>query len=399
MDQESDQEGMRIIGGDEPDDDSGLPHWTEPGTGKVPRLTGDGGADADLAAWSALGDDGPRWSDDVEQVAPLVEADPAPVADITIGSGGVEDDFFGYDDGRAATDQRRTEAAAEPRRSASNPARAAGAPGKGASDLLPRIGTGIVLGAIAALCLFLSDGVTLLLIAAILGVAASEFFVSLRRVGYQPATLLGLVASVSLPLGVWWRGESAIGVVLFLTILFGALWYLLGVGTERPVPNLGVTLLGVVYIGVLGSFAALLLDGPEGTGTLLTAILLAVAYDVGGFFVGSAIGRSPLSDASPNKTVEGLLGGIVATVVVGVVIGLLGVGPFDVQFDVFDAFIVGLGAALVAPIGDLAESLMKRDLGLKDMGSILPGHGGLLDRFDALLFVLPTVYYVLRILA
>ena len=110
------------------------------------------------------------------------------------------------------------------------------------------------------------------------------------------------------------------GVVLFLTIVFGALVVLLGCQHERPVPNLGVTVLGVVYIGVLGSFAALLLDSNDGIGLFLTAVVLAVGYDVGGYFVGRAIGRSPLSEASPNKTVEGLLGGMIATVAVGLVV-------------------------------------------------------------------------------
>jgi phosphatidate cytidylyltransferase len=188
--------------------------------------------------------------------------------------------------------------------------------------------------------------------------------------------------------------------VLFLTVVFGVLWYLLGVGTERPVPNLGVTLLGVVYIGLLGSFASLLLESDDGVGLLLAAILLGVGYDVGGYFVGRNMGRSPLTDASPNKTVEGLIGGMLTTVGVSVLISVVGVGPFDGDtFGLVDAVLVGVAAAVMAPIGDLAESLMKRDLGLKDMGTILPGHGGVLDRFDAMLFVLPTTYYMVRLLA
>jgi phosphatidate cytidylyltransferase len=150
-----------------------------------------------------------------------------------------------------------------------------------------------------------------------------------------------------------------------------------------------------------------MLDSSEGLGLLLTAIVLAVAYDVGGYFVGRAVGRSPLSDASPNKTVEGLLGGMAATIAVGIaVVGIVGIDPFNAdlaflghEFGTVDAALVAVAAAVVAPIGDLAESLMKRDLGIKDMGSVLPGHGGVLDRFDALLFVLPTVYFMVRLLA
>ena len=316
----------------------------------------------------------------------------------------MEDDFFTYD--AAPAERPRQMADAAPRRSQQT------RPGdddgdSGGSDLLARLATGAIMAGVAVLCLIIGKAVTLLLIAAVLGLAASEFYVSLRRVGYQPATLLGLTATVAMPLAVYWRGEQAIGVVLVVTIIFGALWYLLGISSERPVPNLGVTVLGVVYIGVLGSYGAVMLDSSEGLGLLLTAIVLAVAYDVGGYFVGRAVGRSPLSDASPNKTVEGLLGGMAATIAVGIaVVGIVGIDPFNAdlaflghEFGTVDAALVAVAAAVVAPIGDLAESLMKRDLGIKDMGSVLPGHGGVLDRFDALLFVLPTVYFMVRLLA
>jgi len=364
---ESDPDGQPVMG----DEDHGLPHWTEPGTGQVPRLAAAG--DDDLAAWSSLTNSGPRWADD-----PEVPFDPpprpAPTPQVPIGGGSVEDDFFTYDTPSSSERQRPTQTREEKARES----------GASSSDLIPRILTAAFLGGVAVLCLLLGKGITLLLIAGVLGLAASEFFVSLRRVGYQPATLLGLTSVVAMPLGVYWRGEAAVGVT-----------------SERPVPNIGVTLMGVVYIGVLGSFAAVLLDTPDGLGLVLTAVVLAIGYDVGGYFVGRAIGRSPLSDISPNKTVEGLLGGMVATVAVAFVgVGIVGIEPFTGQpFGTTDAVLVGVAAAFVAPIGDLAESLIKRDLGIKDMGSILPGHGGILDRFDALLFVLPTVYLMVRVLA
>ncbi|MFV2039259.1 MAG: phosphatidate cytidylyltransferase [Acidimicrobiales bacterium] len=387
---ENEQEGKGIVGDAE---NHGLPHWTEPGTGEVPKLTGQG--DEDMAAWSSLTNSGPRWADDPEvPAAAPPPRQPAPSPDVSIGGGSVEDEFFAYDtDPRAARGRRE---------SPDTPERPINGGAKSPNDLVQRVATAAILAGVAVLAMLISPGVTLLLVAAVLGLAASEFFVSLRRVGYQPATLLGLAATVGLPLAVYWRGEAAIGLVLVVTMVFGVLWYLAQVATERPVPNLGVTMLGVVYIGVMGSYAALILDfSDDGIGLLLTAIVLAVGYDVGGYFVGRAIGRSPLSEISPNKTVEGLLGGMITTVTVAfVVVGLIGIDPFGgTPFGTVDAVLVGVAAAIAAPIGDLAESLMKRDLGLKDMGTILPGHGGILDRFDALLFVLPTVYFTVRVLA
>jgi phosphatidate cytidylyltransferase len=162
--------------------------------------------------------------------------------------------------------------------------------------------------------------------------------------------------------------------------------------------NVGVTVFGAVYVGLLGSFGALMLArwGDDGIGVLLGAVIATVSYDVGGLLVGRTAGKSKLTGVSPNKTVEGLFGGMIATVVVTVVVvGAIGIAPWD---GVRDAFVLGVAAAIAAPLGDLCESMIKRDLGVKDMGSILPGHGGLLDRFDALLFVLPVTYEVARLL-
>jgi phosphatidate cytidylyltransferase len=187
--------------------------------------------------------------------------------------------------------------------------------------------------------------------------------------------------------------------VLFLTTAVCLLWYLVGAAHEAPVMNIGVTLLGVLWVGLFGSFAALMLALPAaggmddpGTGILLAAIVGTVGYDVGGLFIGKNAGRQPLSAASPNKTVEGLIGGCAMALVV-VAVGSVrpGFGPID-SFP--EGIVVGLAVALSAPLGDLCQSLVKRDLGVKDMGALLPGHGGLLDRFDSLLFVLPTVYLV-----
>ncbi|HEY7938385.1 MAG TPA: CDP-archaeol synthase, partial [Acidimicrobiales bacterium] len=96
--------------------------------------------------------------------------------------------------------------------------------------------------------------------------------------------------------------------------------------------------------------------------------------------------------ASPNKTVEGLLGGTFLALVTGLLVGLVGLGAFHTPAN---GVLLALIVSVFGPLGDFCESVVKRDLGLKDMGSVLPGHGGLLDRFDALLFVLPAAYYAI----
>jgi phosphatidate cytidylyltransferase len=105
------------------------------------------------------------------------------------------------------------------------------------------------------------------------------------------------------------------------------------------------------------------------------------------------MGSTPLSAASPNKTQEGLIGGVLSAIVATVVIvGFFGVSP--IGDSIAKTIVFAVLCAIAAPLGDLSESFIKRDLKVKDMGSVLPGHGGVLDRFDALLFVLPTAYFV-----
>ncbi|HMQ26132.1 MAG TPA: phosphatidate cytidylyltransferase [Acidimicrobiales bacterium] len=268
--------------------------------------------------------------------------------------------------------------------------------GTGAGRDLPTaigVGVGLFVGYVV-LCFIGTAAVTLLAVVVIV-MAAIEFFNAVRRVGYHPAVLPGLVASASLVLAMHWKQGDGFLMVTFLTIVVLMLWYVLGLQHERAVANIGITLFGVMWIGGLGSFAGLLLALPDGIGVLTGAIIATVAYDVGAYFVGRQFGKTPLSPSSPNKTIEGLVGGGAAAIVLSVL--LLGIVPGLFPWSVGDAFFLGLAVAIVAPLGDLCESMLKRDLGLKDMGSILPGHGGLLDRFDALLFVLPVTYFVYRL--
>jgi phosphatidate cytidylyltransferase len=196
--------------------------------------------------------------------------------------------------------------------------------------------------------------------------------------------------------------------VLFLTLVASMAWYLFGAGKGRPVANMAITLFGVFYIAALGSFGALILRaGPwanqapgadlvvQGVAYFIVIALGTTMYDAVGYLAGSRIGKTPLSAASPNKTLEGLAAGMAASFLTVVIFG--GFLHIGLQ-SVVQAALLGLVIALVAPVGDLFESLVKRDLGVKDMGSVLPSHGGLLDRLDAYLFTLPAAYYTLRVL-
>lgn len=412
-----------------------LPDWTAPPTGEVPAvILADIDAEDDAAEqerWSSFASSAPRWRDahddwdDADVAAELAEAE-STLGALDTRERMTQEEFLTFDDlevpaappappsGSAAEPIRIQSSEPRPRPPASGPGaggrRARPRPGGGGtgSEATPPAGgggrdvpTAVLVGVgIAALALVLfkiGPAATMALVVAVAVLASVELFNALRRGGYRPATLLGLVAVAALPLGAYWRGEGAIPLVLALTLVFSLLWYILGAGGDaRPIPNIGVTLLGVVYVGLLAAFGALILDIPaEGVSILLVAVVAAVLYDVGGFFVGRRFGRTPLTAVSPHKTVEGLAGGIAGAMVGSFVVAVLfGAGPFSFG----SWFVFALCCALAAFLGDLAESLLKRDLGIKDMGSILPEHGGVLDRFDGLLFVLPTAYYVVRLL-
>ena len=257
-----------------------------------------------------------------------------------------------------------------------------------------RVGTGVAVAVIALVAFKLGTVPTLVLAMVLVTFAAGECFGALRRAGYHPATLLGLAATVALMWGAYAKGMAAIPTVLVLLTACTLLWYLLGI--ERgAVAGTAATLLTVGWVALLGAFGALLLAPsifPErhGIAFLLGAVIAAVTNDVSALAVGSWIGTRQLAPRiSPHKTWEGLVGSAIVTVVVCTVV----VGAIH-PWDPATAALLGLVAAVVAPLGDLAESMLKRDLRLKDMGSLLPGHGGVLDRIDALLFVVPATYYL-----
>ncbi len=382
-------------------DDDVVPHWKEKPTGTVPQVGGSPSGSvifepteepvlqeadpSELAAW-AEASSSPGWADPQSDHDPV---QPAAVGDVSTPTANA---FFSDDDDGTGVGQFGTPAApgagADEQTLAAQLGGIASVP-TGERDMPMAIVVGLGLAATILAAMWVGPAVALVVVTVALGLGAVEFFNAVRVAGYQPAVLLGLTAIVMLPLAVYWRGEAAIALVLVLALVFGSLWYLMGVGTDGALRGLGVTMLGIVHLGVLGLFTA--------------SMLATVSYDVGGLAIGRVMGRTPLSPASPNKTREGLVGGMIVTVVAAVVMGVLAM-PAPIAGSAIEgsglgtALLLGIVVAIVAPIGDLAESQLKRDIGIKDMGSILPGHGGLFDRFDGLLFALPTTYYVANVL-
>ena len=385
---------------DEEEEEAGLPRWNEPA---------DAEAEASAGAESLV-DATPRWRDeaddlpaeDLPEMAPItppterisVFEDPEPTEAVEFPSVDRVDEVLSLD-GPIAPDIAGIGEPLDPALGPPSSGLAETGAGGQNGNTLTAIVVGLVLGGIVLGAIALGEEATVALLAIALLIAAAEWFTSLRLAGYQPPSLVGFAAVAGLPLAAYWRGADGIVLVLVFALFGAGLWYLGGVGRDRPLANLGVTLLGIVYIGVAGSFGGLLLDMPDGPELVLSAVILTVAHDVGAFAVGRAAGRTPLSQASPNKTVEGLIGGTIATIAAALVfISMLEIGPFgDGLGSRSDGVVLGIVVAVVAPLADLMESAIKRDLGVKDMGSLLPGHGGMLDRIDSLLLVLPATYF------
>ncbi len=168
-------------------------------------------------------------------------------------------------------------------------------------------------------------------------------------------------------------------------------FYYTVVSRRDPLENAGITIVGLVWVSLLG-FAVIIGRSEFAAPLILLTVLGTAAFDIGAFFIGKTFGRRKLAPSvSPNKTVEGLIGGIVAS---ASLLGVLSTFPYFDPLDVTDAALFAAAICVLAPLGDAAESVVKRAIGVKDMGSIMPGHGGILDRIDALLFVVPAAYYL-----
>jgi phosphatidate cytidylyltransferase len=186
-------------------------------------------------------------------------------------------------------------------------------------------------------------------------------------------------------------GSEPLLVALAITVLAVLVWRLL----EPPQGSVGDVTAGVftaLYVPFLASFAVLMLRPDDGADRVVVFIVLVVLSDVGGYAAGVLLGRHPMAPSvSPKKSWEGFAGSAVLAAAGGAI-----VVPVLVDGTPVEGVVIGLAVMATATLGDLGESMIKRDLGIKDMGSVLPGHGGLMDRLDSLLPAAPVAYLLLR---
>ena len=260
-------------------------------------------------------------------------------------------------------------------------------------NLPAAIGVGAVLGGLAVLTLLTIKATFLLYMGAALVVALAELTGAFAKRDIQIPVIPIAAGGSAVLTCQYWLGPQAALAALALTVIVVFVWRLPG-GSTGYVKDVTAGVFAVAYLPFLASFVAAMLAEHDGPRRVLTFVILTICSDIGGYFAGITLGRGshhPMAPViSPKKTWEGLAGSVVACLIAGAVCV-----PLLLHGHAWQGLLTGAAAVLAATLGDLVESIIKRDLDIKDMGTLLPGHGGILDRLDSLLVCAPVVWLML----
>ena len=256
---------------------------------------------------------------------------------------------------------------------------------KNATSLQVRFRTGAVYVGLSVLCVLLGDIPTMVYLSLVSGICAGEFFYMMRVDARLPNEAIGIVGAALYPIAMWRYGLPGAAVVTLLLVLALLIWYVYYM--RARVADVGVSFFGAAYTGMLMSSLILVrqsLESPWG-GLLLLLLFCSVWFnDAAAYMAGSAFGKHKLAPrTSPKKTWEGLIAGLVVSAGVWCLMSLV---P-GVTMSIPQAILFGILCGAAGVVGDLAESRIKRNVGVKDSGTIMPGHGGLLDRCDSMFLV------------
>ena len=244
------------------------------------------------------------------------------------------------------------------------------------------------------------------MVALILGLAAWEYARLFRAGGYQPATYLIVAASVLLPLARGWVAFSLDGLILGGFVLVSMAYHVFAYerGRDQAATDFAITIAGGVYLGFVGSYLVSLRNLPEGLWWVLLTLPSVWLADSGAYFIGRSFGRHKMSKrVSPKKSWEGYFGGIVVGIIGTALLAMLwqylaGQWPAKLGsatlITPLNGAVLGLILSVFTVLGDLGESMIKRQVGVKDSGSLLPGHGGVFDRIDSWLWAGIISYFV-----
>ena len=254
---------------------------------------------------------------------------------------------------------------------------------------------------IVILAIWFGDAWFSLLIAAAALAGTYEFYHMANFERKAPLLYLGLLWSLALVLSPLYQDINILPIVISAAILVSLIWLLLRPSREKAFHDWAWMIVGALYVGWMLSYWLNLRGLEDGRNWVYLAMLTTFANDTGAFFIGRARGKHKLAPTvSPSKTWEGSIGGLLCSIAAAVVIAAI-LNQLSQQFEQIPPFtfrywqiiLLGFLISLFAQLGDLVESLLKRNMGVKESGNLLPGHGGILDRFDSLIFVGTVVYY------
>lgn len=263
---------------------------------------------------------------------------------------------------------------------------------KGLNKNATRMLTGFIMGTIVMSCIIYGKLAILIMLLSIVFLATKEYVKILEHKGFFPSIKVMILAELLLACVAYVQRFDLVALILSLCSMASFMWVLF-CGRQPYIANVATTLLGIVYCGwfplhllFLRSLHNARFDSGLGFVVLMfTSILLT---DIGCYYIGTKFGKHKLAPViSPNKTIEGSMGGAFFAIIGSVLVGM----SFGLEW--YLAVIAGLLCTCCAQIGDLSESLIKRDAGVKDSGHSLPGHGGFLDRTDSFIFTIPIMYY------
>jgi phosphatidate cytidylyltransferase len=273
--------------------------------------------------------------------------------------------------------------------------------GRAGRNLPAAIAIGVGLGAYVVLSLLYLKPAFVVLVAVALVLASVELHEALKKQGMTSAIIPIAVGSVAISFGSFFAGRqepvvfsttSVLLASLALTVLASLIWRM-PKGVAGFVSDAAASLLIIAYVPLLGSFAALMLAEGQGVARVVTFLLIVVMSDTGGYIAGVLFGKHPMAPKiSPKKSWEGVAGSLILGTAAGICMAIL---ALDVPFWV--GIILGVSLVAVGTCGDLIESMIKRDLGIKDMSSFLPGHGGVMDRLDSLLVAAPVAWLIMYV--
>ncbi len=266
-------------------------------------------------------------------------------------------------------------------------------PSRTGRNLPVAIGVGAGLGSLVFLTLLTVKATFLLYVGAAIAIGLTELTQAFARRDINIPAIPVAAGGAAILTSTYWLGARPALAALALTVVVILAWRMPG-GPTGYVKDVTAGVFAVLYLPFLASFVAAMLAPADGPQRVLTFVILAVCSDIGGYFAGITLGRGgrhPMAPViSPKKTWEGFTGSAVACLVAGVLCVTLMLHGHPWQ-----GLLTGAAAVLAATLGDLAESMIKRDLDIKDMGTLLPGHGGILERLDSLLVVAPVIWLLL----